>query len=334
MFKKVVTGLLVGSLGLMVLFLMLPGCLEIMEEEPEKMVEFAAHEEFVMDEEDGLEAFQEKYDFEFDMVHEMEVGLTHEALRAEDVDAAQGFPTDGIIEKMDLYPLEDDQDFFPVNHYAPLVKEEVLERYPIVEEVMGKVARELDNESMRELNYLVDIKEKDPSQVARGWLEEKELLIEGPQEGMVPEEPPSDDPVKRGPVIVGSVEFVEQQILGKISAEVLKNINIPVEKVIPLGPSEVARGAIKEGDIHLYWENPATVWEEFYHQEEPLPGKEAYEKVAEKDMQDGLIWLEPASYEHTKAILIRQEYAEEYDINTISQFVRWAEQVRSGEIER
>lgn len=57
--------------------------------------------EFIAQEE-GFEAFAQTYDLHFDRVYELVIGLTHEALRAGDVDAAIGYATDGKIKELDL----------------------------------------------------------------------------------------------------------------------------------------------------------------------------------------------------------------------------------------
>lgn len=138
-------------------------------------VEFATDHEFMV-REDGLPALEETYDFAFDEVHDMAIGLTHEALRDGDVDAAMGFATDGKIEELELVNLEDDKMFFPVYNAAPVFRAEVLEQFPEIEDIMADIAPRLDDETMIYLNYRVDVEGYEPDEVAEEWLLEEGLI--------------------------------------------------------------------------------------------------------------------------------------------------------------
>jgi len=138
-------------------------------------VEFAAVHEFMV-REDGLPALEETYGFAFDEVHDMAIGLTHEALRNGEVDAAMSFATDGKIEELDLVNLEDDKKFFPVYNAAPVFRAEVLEQFPEIEDIMADIAPRLDDETMIYLNYRVDVEGYEPDEVAEEWLLEEGLI--------------------------------------------------------------------------------------------------------------------------------------------------------------
>ncbi len=292
------------------------------EEEPEEMVEFATDHEFMV-REDGLPALEEEYGFEFDEVHDMAIGLTHEALRDGDVDVAMGFKTDGKIDELDLVNLEDDLGFFPVYNAAPVIREEMLEEYPEIEDVLGEIAPELDTETIRELNYRVDIEGYEPDEVAEEWLLE---------EGFIEEEPP--EPGEGEPVVIGSKEFSEQQTLGQISLLALEHAGIPVEDSTNLGGTDVNRTALDEGDTHLYWEYTGTAWLTFFEEEEVISDPdELYQLVRERDEEAGLIWLDYAPLNNVYTIMMREEHADELGIETISELAEWVEAVQAGEVE-
>ncbi len=298
---------------------------EVEPEEPEAeptpgVVEFATDHEFMV-REDGLPALEEAYDFEFDEVHDMAIGLTHEALRDGDVCAAMGFATDGKIEALDLVNLEDDQKFFPVYNPSPVVREEVLEEYPEIEELLGEIAPMLDTDTMINLNFLVDIEGYEPDEVAEEWLMEEGLISEDPEE-----------PAEGDPVVVGSKEFSEQQTLSQIALMVLEHAGIPVEDSTNLGGTEVNRTALEEGDIDMYWEYTGTAWLTFFEEEEVITdSEEVYQLVKERDAEEGLIWLDYAPFDNTYTIMMRSEHAEELGIETISQLAEWVKQVQAGE---
>jgi len=297
----------------------LTGCPLEASKDTENRVVFAADHEFII-EQDGLTAFEETYDISFNEEHEMAVGLTHEALRQEDVDVAKGFLTDGKIIELSLVALEDDKNFFFEQYPVPVVREEILQQYPEIEEIMGEVAEKLDTCTMRRFNYLVDINEKDPGEVVKEWLLEEELI---------PEDPP-DPPVKGGTVIVGSKEFPEQVILGELTLAALEGNGITVKDKTALGRTEFIRNALKEGEVHLYWENTREAWEMIQGEEE-ISGEEVYEEISRKDAEKGIIWLEYTAFENSEAIMMREEQAEELGITTVSEMADWVDRVQEGE---
>lgn len=140
-------------------------------------VAFATDHEFYA-RPDGFPALEELYGFQFprDKVLTMDPGLTYQALRDGQVQVAMGFATDGRIEAFDFVNLEDDQHFFPVYNPAPVVRQEVLDKWPEVAEILGQIGPKLDTETMINLNYQVDIEEKEPRDVAGEWLRSQGLI--------------------------------------------------------------------------------------------------------------------------------------------------------------
>ncbi|MEW6106576.1 MAG: glycine betaine ABC transporter substrate-binding protein [Bacillota bacterium] len=100
----------------------------------------------------------------------MDPGLVYQAIKEKKVNVSMGFATDGRIEGFGLVNLIDDKQFFPVYNPAPVVRREVLDKYPEVGELLNKIGPLLDTKTMTRMNYLVDIEHKDASAVARDWL--------------------------------------------------------------------------------------------------------------------------------------------------------------------
>ncbi|HEY8530335.1 MAG TPA: glycine betaine ABC transporter substrate-binding protein [Paenibacillaceae bacterium] len=132
---------------------------------------------------DGLRGMEEKYGFSFLNSHiiQMDAGLTHIAMKEGQVNVALVFSTDAIQYESRLngqyIPLEDDLRYFPAYRAAPVVRLPVLQQYPELDGLLAKIRERIDTETMMELIYLVDVKHKDVSEVARDWLQ-KEKLIE------------------------------------------------------------------------------------------------------------------------------------------------------------
>ena len=86
------------------------------------------------------------------------------------------YTTDGRIKGLDLLVLEDDQRFFPVYNLATVVRGEMLDTHPEIEDVLAPLVDILTNEVMVEMNMRVDVDGEDPALVARDFLEDRGLV--------------------------------------------------------------------------------------------------------------------------------------------------------------
>jgi osmoprotectant transport system substrate-binding protein len=127
---------------------------------------------------DGLLALEKHYGFQFDRrrLKVMDPGLTYQALRDGQVDAAVGFATDGRIEAFGLLALVDDQGFFPVYNPAPVIRKKVLEQHGELEQILERVALKLNADEIRKLNFAVDGQGLRPETVAMKWLKQQSLV--------------------------------------------------------------------------------------------------------------------------------------------------------------
>lgn len=140
-----------------------------------KELSFGAEYDFY-EREDGYPGLENIYDFQFEEKTELDIGLKYQAIGADEVDVINVFSTDGRLKEQGLIVLEDDQNFFPSYYAATLVREETLEKYPELEEVVEMLTGQISNEEMTEMNYLVEIEKKDPKDVATDFLKKKGLL--------------------------------------------------------------------------------------------------------------------------------------------------------------
>lgn len=145
-------------------------------ENPEE-IRLASNIEF-LDRPDGIPGLQEKYGFEFNSkkVKTMAIGLTYEALKTDKTDVSMGFGTDGRIVAFDFQTLEDDLSFFPVYNPAPVIRQEILDAYPEIADVINQLPPLLDNETLSNLNKKVDVDQEEPEDVAREFLKENNLI--------------------------------------------------------------------------------------------------------------------------------------------------------------
>ena len=140
-----------------------------------EMVFGAEHEFF--DRQDGFDGLVEMYGLNFKgEPMKLNASLKYQAIGRGDMDVTDAFATDGPIKQYNLKILEDDLGFFPPYHAAPIVRKEVLDKHPELKSVLNMLAGKLDDATMTELNYLVDVEGKAVEQVAKEFLTSLNLV--------------------------------------------------------------------------------------------------------------------------------------------------------------
>jgi len=139
-------------------------------------LKLAASAEFV-ESEQALPAFQQAYGFELDddQLLVLSGGNTASTMRAaaqqtSGVNAAMTYGTDGGLKALDLVVLEDTQGVQPVYQPAPVVRAEVLEAWPEIENLLAPVFEALDLDTLQRLNGDVAVNGRAPADVAADFL--------------------------------------------------------------------------------------------------------------------------------------------------------------------
>ncbi|WP_174733427.1 glycine betaine ABC transporter substrate-binding protein [Mesobacillus harenae] len=126
--------------------------------------------------EDGYDAMVEAYGFKFENSESFDPNIMYEAVKDGNVDVIPAFTTDGRIARYNLTALKDDKGFFPPYYAAPIVRQEVLDQFPELKDVVNELAGNISEEEMSEMNAKVDIDKQEPKEVAREFLESKGLI--------------------------------------------------------------------------------------------------------------------------------------------------------------
>ena len=72
--------------------------------------------------------------------------------------------------------MQDKDQIFPPYYVVPCVYSDTLKEHPELKEVLNTLAPKLTNEVMMELNYQVDVKNREPSDVAKEYLKKNKLI--------------------------------------------------------------------------------------------------------------------------------------------------------------
>lgn len=119
---------------------------------------------------------QKTYPIKFKDVIAMDGAPRYLALMSGESDVIDAYSTDGLLKKYDLVVLEDDKNFFLPYHAIPIVNNRLLEEYPEVVPLLEKLSNYLNDDVMRELNYLVDEERQKPEDVAYNFLKQNNLI--------------------------------------------------------------------------------------------------------------------------------------------------------------
>lgn len=125
---------------------------------------------------DGYDGYQEKYGYKFKEAKGMEVSLMYKGIANDELDVVTAYTVDPQIVEYDLKLLEDDKEFFPPYDASLAVRNEMIEKYPEVGEILDSIVGLINTEEMTHLIREVDINGQKPEDVARKFLEEKGML--------------------------------------------------------------------------------------------------------------------------------------------------------------
>lgn len=136
---------------------------------------FGAEYDF-FEREDGYDALCDTYGLKFKDTMDLDIGLKYDALAQKEIDVMNIFTTDGQLSAADAVVLEDDKGLYPSYMCGFVVRNEVLEEHPELQQVFDKVENLITDAEMAEMNYQVETEGQEPEEVAAAFLQEKGLL--------------------------------------------------------------------------------------------------------------------------------------------------------------
>jgi osmoprotectant transport system substrate-binding protein len=123
------------------------------------------------------------------------------------------------------------------------------------------------------------------------------------------------------PLAIGSKNFNENVLLGKMALIVLQAAGAEVTDLTNIPGSAAAREAHLQGDIDAMWEYTGTAWLQYLQRPDPIADEQAqYVAVRDADLaENDLAWLPPAPMNNTYAFAITRASADKYGITRLSQ---------------
>lgn len=239
--------------------------------------------------------------------------VMYKAAYEKKLDVISGYSTDGRLKAFDLVVLKDDKYIFPPYYAAPVIRGDILQQFPELEQVLNMLAGKINDSIMTDLNFKVDYRKELPEKVARNFLLENNLYKQ-PRNG------------KKGTVRLGSKIFGEQYILINIYAMLIKGYtDLDVETKTGLGGTKICFDALTNNQIDMYPEytgtgllailNASANTVNSLHQN----SDSVYKYVAEQFKQQyNLVWLKPIGFNNAYALMMRKQQSDALNVHTIS----------------
>ena len=123
---------------------------------------------------------------------------------------------------------------------------------------------------------------------------------------------------------VGSKNFSEQVLLGKMAIILLQSAGANVTDLTNIPGSAAARQAMLDDQIQVMWEYTGTGWITYLGHDKPIPNEKAqYVAVRDEDKKtNDLDWLPPAPMNNTYGFAITKKVYDKYKITKLSQITK------------
>jgi len=135
-----------------------------------ELMRFGADHFFFTRAYDGYDGMVDRYGVYFAEVLRVDTALMYEAADKGELDVIVVYSTDSLLKKYDLTCLEDDLSLFPPYEGTLLCRNGTLEKYPELRTLLNALAGGIDDETMQQLNYEVDVMGRSVEEVAGEFL--------------------------------------------------------------------------------------------------------------------------------------------------------------------
>lgn len=110
-------------------------------------------------------------EYKFKGIEEIDYTLIYSLLDDGTVDVVCANTTDAALSSGDYAVLDEDITIWPPQFVGPIVRNEVVEKYPEIEEILNNVSSKLDTDTMVKLNGRVDVDGEEYEDVAKDFYE-------------------------------------------------------------------------------------------------------------------------------------------------------------------
>ena len=261
---------------------------------------------------DGYLGLKDKYQWKLRTVV-ISDAVMYNAVHEKKLDVISGYSTDGRIKAYDLKVLKDDKTIFPPYYAAPIIRNQALQQFPELENVLNMLSGVINDSIMTALNYQADYMKVDPEKIAHDFLASRSLW-----------KPARNG--ARGTIRLGSKIFAEQYILINMYRMLIEgNTDIRVVTKTGLGGTKICFDALTNGEIDCYPEYTGTGLlvmlqpDAAVVQRVSVNKETVYQYVKQEfSKKYAISWLKPIGFNNAYALMMRRQQAAELAINSIS----------------
>lgn len=260
---------------------------------------------------DGYPGLQKAYNLKLKTVV-ISDAVMYKAAYEKELDIISGYSTDGRLKAFDLMILKDDRGVFPPYYAAPIIRKEIIEKFPELLPAINLLVGKISDSVMTNLNYQVDYLKKTPETVAREFLVKNNLY-----------KPAGNG--NAGIVRIGSKIFGEQYILSYIYKMLITgNTNLKIETKTGLGGTKICFDALTNNQIDMYPEYTGTgllvILQPDLNTLKTLKSEEDVYSYVKKEFHKRykIEWLKPIGFNNAYAIMMRRAQAENLKLKTIT----------------
>lgn len=134
--------------------------------------------EFI-DRSDGYKGLKKTYQLNFGQPQSFEPKLRYEAIHNGDINLVDAYSTDSELAEYHLQILKDDLHLFTNYQGAPLMQTSFAEHHQQIVHTLNQLSGKITEKQMQQMNYEVNVKQRNPATVARQYLTAHHLLKEG-----------------------------------------------------------------------------------------------------------------------------------------------------------
>lgn len=128
----------------------------------------------------------------------------------------------------------------------------------------------------------------------------------------------------QSPIVIGAKNFTENQILGNIYAEMIeRDTKYKVKTELSLGGTQIAFSALQKDKIDMYVEYTGTGLVNILKEPVDNDPEKVFNTVKKEfDSKYHLTWLDQLGLNNTYALAVRQDIADKYSLNSISDLAK------------
>jgi len=135
---------------------------------------------------------------------------------------------------------------------------------------------------------------------------------------------------QHAPIVVGSKNFTESDILGELVAQKLEKANCKVDRRLHMGGSLVCDAAIASGSLDAYVEYSGTALTAILKQPATTDRAAVDRIVTAAYAKRGLRWGPNLGFNNTFAMIVRRDYARQHGLRSINDLRKVQGEVRPG----